>query len=132
MANRLSGHFEDVDASFANLEACVNSEGLVPRALIGLGQIVSAPMASLDYLRTIRSRAVGLANNHTYDFGAEGVARTQAAIARELRWYSGESRGEHPSSKAIDVTITTACWRGVGNRAQWRWPATRLRCFWLR
>ncbi len=78
MANRLSGHFEDVDTSFANLEACVNSEGLVPRALIGLGQIVSAPMASLDYLRTIRSRAVGLANNHTYDFGAEGVARTQA------------------------------------------------------
>jgi len=118
MANRLSGHFEDVDTSFANLEACVNSEGLVPRALIGLGQIVSAPMASLDYLRTIRSRAVGLANNHTYDFGAEGVARTKAAIAR----YDMVSLG---AAAVLAESPDHFIWRGPGSVRVGFWAAAK-------
>ena len=82
MANRLAEHFEDVDTSLVNLEACVDTDRLDPRTLIGLGQIVSAPAASLNYLRGIRADTVGIANNHSYDYGDQGVARTKAALAR--------------------------------------------------
>jgi len=82
MANRLAGHFEDVDTSFVNLEACIDADGLNSRALIGLGQIVSARPGSLNYLRGIRADMVGIANNHSYDYGDHGVARTKAALAR--------------------------------------------------
>ncbi len=81
-ALRLEGHFDDIDTTFLNLEATLDSAGLVPRKLGGLGDIVSAPAAVLDYLGAIRARAVGLANNHTYDFGDRGVERTRAAIER--------------------------------------------------
>jgi Bacterial capsule synthesis protein PGA_cap len=82
MANRLAGHFEDVDTSFVNLEACVDADGLEPRTPIGLGQIVSAPLASLNYLQGIRAGTVSIANNHSYDYGDQGVARTKTALVR--------------------------------------------------
>jgi hypothetical protein len=81
-ANRLAVHFEDVDTSFVNLEASLRVGGLVPRSLIGLGQIVSAPAAALEYLKAIHCEAIGIANNHSYDFGNSGVTRTKGEIAR--------------------------------------------------
>jgi hypothetical protein len=76
-------YFADVATTFANLEATLDTESLAPRPLIGLGQIVSAPAASLAYLHAIHARAVGVANNHTYDFGQAGVQRTRHAIWRQ-------------------------------------------------
>ena len=81
-AARLYPCFQDVDTSFVNLEACLDVAQLAARPLIGLGQIVSAPASVLCYLREIRSRAVGIANNHSYDFGETGVVNTKRAIAR--------------------------------------------------
>jgi len=76
----LAPHFEDVTTAFVNLECPIDTAGLTARKLVGLGQIVSAAPASLDYLGAIRSVAVGFANNHSYDFGAAGVERTRQAL----------------------------------------------------
>jgi hypothetical protein len=85
MAARLAPHFEDAAISVANLEAALDSSDLPARPLYGLGDIVSAPSACLEYLESIHASILGIANNHIYDFGAEGIARTREAIsAREM------------------------------------------------
>ena len=81
-ARELQEYFADVATTFANLEATLDSDSLTPRVLNGLGQVVAAPSASLAYLQAIRSRAVGIANNHSYDFGDAGVWQTRDAIAQ--------------------------------------------------
>lgn len=80
MASPLASHFQDVDLLIANLESVLDvreaSPALVPRPLNGLGAINSAPAAALDYLRALAPSApliLSLANNHTYDFGADGI-----------------------------------------------------------
>jgi poly-gamma-glutamate capsule biosynthesis protein CapA/YwtB (metallophosphatase superfamily) len=73
--------FEDVDVSFLNLECPLDTSALSARPINGIGEIVSAESGSLDYLKNIRSEAVGIANNHAYDFGAAGIERTRAALA---------------------------------------------------
>lgn len=70
----------DVDTTFANLESPLDCDGLEPRKVLGLGQTISAPPESLEYLKTLRAQAVGIANNHTFDFGEAGLYRTRNAI----------------------------------------------------
>lgn len=82
LAGGLAAYFEDVSATFVNLESCLDSEALPPRTLCGLGDIVTAPASSLDYLEEIRAVAIGIANNHTFDFGEPGVQRTRSAISQ--------------------------------------------------
>ncbi len=79
---RLDSIFSNVDSTFANLESPVDVSGLAARPLAGIGTIVSAPVESLDYLRGIRAHAVGIANNHTFDFGPAGLERTREAVER--------------------------------------------------
>ncbi len=81
LAQTLAPHFEDVAISFANCECTLDTEGLAPHPVGGLGENISAAAECLDYLAAIRARVVGIANNHVYDFGAEGVERTRRAIA---------------------------------------------------
>jgi hypothetical protein len=81
-ARDLQEYFEDVTTTFANLEAALDCDGLAPRVLNGLGQIVAAPATSLGYLDAIHAQAVGIANNHSYDFGDAGVQQTRAALER--------------------------------------------------
>jgi hypothetical protein len=81
-ARGLQEYFADVTTTFANLEAALDCDGLAPRVLNGLGQLVAAPAASLGYLDAIHAQAVGIANNHSYDFGDSGVQQTRAALER--------------------------------------------------
>ena len=81
MAGGLAPHFEDAAISVVNLEAVLDSSGLAARPVYGLGDIVSAPSACLDYLESIHASILGIANNHIYDFGVEGIARTREAIS---------------------------------------------------
>ena len=81
-ARALAPHFADCALGFANLECSLDSASLPPRPLTGLGQTVSAPSESLSYLRALGCTIVGSANNHSFDFGPTGAARTRAAIAR--------------------------------------------------
>ena len=80
-ATALANHFHDVSLSFLNLECPLQTERLPPRKLCGLGQIVSAQPAVLDYLDEIHAHVVGISNNHAHDYGHAGVARTRQAIA---------------------------------------------------
>ena len=79
-ARSVASIFEDVDFTFLNLECPLDVSGLTARPLGGIGAIVSAESNSLDYLGNIRSKAVGIANNHAYDFGATGVERTRFSL----------------------------------------------------
>ena len=81
MAQGLAAHFDDVAATFVNLECAVADETLLPRPLVGIGQTVLAYPNSLKYLQSIRAHPVGIANNHSYDFGDEGVKQTREAIS---------------------------------------------------
>jgi hypothetical protein len=81
-ARDLAPCFDSVAISFANLECPLDVDGLSARALCGLGQTVSAASTSLDYLASIRAKAISIANNHIYDFAAEGLERTRNAIIR--------------------------------------------------
>ena len=58
-ATAVASHFADVALTFVNLECPLQTGDLPPRKLCGLGQIVSAPAAALDYLDEIRARVVG-------------------------------------------------------------------------
>jgi hypothetical protein len=83
LASSLAAHFDDVDATFANLECVLDAEGLSARPLAGIGANVSAPSKALDYLDALHTKAVGIANNHSYDFRASGVDRTRSAVSRQ-------------------------------------------------
>lgn len=87
--------FEDTEISFLNLECPLDATGLPARPLAGIGQIVSAESGSLDYLSGIRAKAVGIANNHSYDFGAAGVERTRAALIARNFVPLGAGRAVH-------------------------------------
>jgi len=104
-AASLAPHFADVAISFANLECVLNAQGLRATPLCGLGDIVSSPAAAIGYLEAIRAQAVGIANNHTYDFGAEGVARTREAL---------ETRGLTPlgTGRTLRVDAEVHIWQG--------------------
>ncbi len=81
MALELAEYFDDVSATFINLECPVGDRVLRPRPLSGIGQIVFAPDDSLKYLHAINVKALGIANNHTYDFSDAGLKQTRAAIS---------------------------------------------------
>ena len=114
----LQEYFADVATTFVNLEATLDCDSLTPRELNGLGQIVAAPSASLAYLEAIRSRAVGIANNHSYDFGDAGVWRTRDAIAQSgmIPLGAGCSLSEGPEVFVWEGPAATA--RGVLGRGE--------------
>ena len=115
-AMALAPCFEDVATTFVNLECSIGSDGLTSRKLVGLGDIVSAPPAALDYLAAIRAVAVGFANNHAYDFGDAGVERTRQALARRNLSLIGAGRN---TTGAPEVYI----WRGPGSIRVGLWAA---------
>lgn len=79
----VSPYFDDISATFLNLESTLETNGLPPRRLNGIGEIVSARTDVLDYLAAIKCRAVGLANNHIHDFGQDGVSQTRKSILEQ-------------------------------------------------
>ncbi len=85
MALDLADYFDDVSATFMNLECPVGDKVLRSRPLNGIGQIVFAADDALEYLQTINVQALGIANNHTYDFSDAGLKQTRVAISgREM------------------------------------------------
>jgi Bacterial capsule synthesis protein PGA_cap len=117
-ARGLSRYFEDVDFSLVNLESTLGTETLPARKLCGLGEIVSAPCAVLDYLEEIRARVVGISNNHAYDYGGEGLARTRSAIASRGMIPLGATRSLRDDS---DVFVA----QGPGGIRVGFWAAAR-------
>ncbi|HEY7825463.1 MAG TPA: CapA family protein [Candidatus Acidoferrales bacterium] len=117
-ADALAPLFEDVSIAFANLECALDADTLPPRALAGIGDIVSAPSAVLDYLRAIRVPAGGIANNHIFDFGQAGAARTQSIISNAGMIPLGLSRGLRHAPQVF-------VWRGPGRLRVGFWAAAK-------
>ncbi|HUK24550.1 MAG TPA: CapA family protein [Terriglobales bacterium] len=82
MAEQARVLFEDADVGIANLESPVDVAGLPAPPNGGLGATLAAPEETLHYLKALRVQAVGLANNHIFDYGLAGFERTRAALAR--------------------------------------------------
>jgi poly-gamma-glutamate capsule biosynthesis protein CapA/YwtB (metallophosphatase superfamily) len=80
IAASLARHFSTADVSILNLECCVDVAGMQPRRKIGLGDSFSAASDVLDFPVALGVRIIGMANNHIYDYGEEGVSRTRRAI----------------------------------------------------
>jgi poly-gamma-glutamate capsule biosynthesis protein CapA/YwtB (metallophosphatase superfamily) len=116
MARGLSAYFKGVGTSFANLEGTVDTSDLRPRHVCGLGQTISAPTESLDYLRTIHARSVGIANNHAYDFCSAGVDRTRNAISQHDMIPLG-------AGCTLQSSPEVFVWRGPGEIAAGFWAA---------
>ena len=117
-ATGLAPHFEDVAVAFVNLESVLDAEDLRARPLCGIGDIVSAPSASLDYLKALSAQIVGTANNHSYDFGAAGVERTRRALVHRGLIPLGAGR---TLRSAPDVFI----WQGPGDLRVGFWAAAK-------
>lgn len=118
MARSLASRFDDVALSFVNCECSLNTTGLAPRPLDGLGDIVSASATCLEYLAAIRASVVGIANNHTYDFGPMGVQRTRSAIA---------TRGLTPlgAGHTLETAPELFLWEGPRDIRVGFWAAAR-------
>ncbi len=118
MAEALRPYFDDLAVTLVNLEGPVAVEGLPPRAKLGLGHNLSAPQEALDYLAALRATVVGLANNHTYDYGPEGLRRTrQAAQERGMvALGAGRTLAEEP-----EVYL----WQGPGAVRVGFWAAAK-------
>jgi poly-gamma-glutamate capsule biosynthesis protein CapA/YwtB (metallophosphatase superfamily) len=69
------------DLVVCNLECCLSTRGeptdLIPRKPF----FFRGPPQAVDSLRAIRTRAVGLANNHALDFGPEALGDTLELLA---------------------------------------------------
>lgn len=118
MANRLVPYFVDIGASFVNLEAPLDVTGLRARPLCGLGQTVSASSDSLDYLTAISTKAVSIANNHIYDFGAQGVERTRHAIV-------GRGMSSLGAGRSLRSLPKVFVWQGPDNIRVGFWAAAK-------
>jgi poly-gamma-glutamate capsule biosynthesis protein CapA/YwtB (metallophosphatase superfamily) len=81
MAVHVAAYFKDVATTFVNLECAVLDGTLAPRPLTGIGQTVRAHRESLEYLRPIHAHAIGIANNHSYDFSDAGVTQTREEVS---------------------------------------------------
>lgn len=104
-AAKLAPYFENIDLAIANLECPVDVGRCAARPKIGLGESFCAPPESLEYLSALRVKLVGIANNHIYDYGEEGLRRTQEAIKRKglTPIGSGRSLGESPEVFAAET-----------------------------
>ena len=118
MAYKLASYFDDVAATFVNLECAVADETLPSRPLTGIGQIVRASLDSLEYLQSIRVQAVGMANNHSYDFLDAGATQTREAILTHGMIPLGASR---TTREAPEVFI----WEGPHELRVGFWAAAK-------
>lgn len=82
LATALSSCFAGVDLSIVNLECPLGVDGLPPRVKFGLGANFAGPVESLEYLSCLKTGIVGVANNHIYDFGEQGLRAAKRAVFR--------------------------------------------------
>jgi len=82
IATGLGRHFAKVDVGILNLECCVGVGESKPRRKLGLGDSFDASSEVLNFPLTLGTKIIGMANNHVYDFGEEGLNRTREAVQR--------------------------------------------------
>ncbi|MBV9212119.1 MAG: CapA family protein [Actinobacteria bacterium] len=126
-AARLARSLGGVDALVLNLECPVDADGLAPVPKPGGGDPMRAPVAALAYLSELGAGTACIANNHIYDFGEEGVARTRAALAsRGIGCLgAGGTTSDDPQTVALRLgDAAVGIWSGANATLQ---PATDRR-----
>lgn len=89
----LANYIGEVDTAVLNLECCVDTVDCVPKLKLGLGDVFSAHRDVLDFPRAFGADVIGVANNHTYDYGQLGLDRTTDAIRSAGLTPIGMTRG---------------------------------------
>lgn len=122
-ADRVAPLVADATWLVVNLECPVGVDGLAPAPKPGGGDPMSSAAPALAYLPPLRVGAAGLANNHMYDFGAEGLARTRAAL--DAAGIPCLGAGRRTSDEPEVVVLDGPCRAGVWNAANATlWPAS--------
>jgi poly-gamma-glutamate capsule biosynthesis protein CapA/YwtB (metallophosphatase superfamily) len=80
VASSIRERFNPTDAAILNLECSINVGHCRPRCKLGLGDTFAARPDVLDFPRALGAKVIGLANNHTCDYGEEGLERTRRAV----------------------------------------------------
>jgi poly-gamma-glutamate capsule biosynthesis protein CapA/YwtB (metallophosphatase superfamily) len=78
----------DADVAFTNFETLVHDFSIPGAALSG-GTYMGSPAYVLDELEWAGFDILGMANNHTGDFGQEGMLSTQRALDKSKLVYAG-------------------------------------------
>jgi poly-gamma-glutamate capsule biosynthesis protein CapA/YwtB (metallophosphatase superfamily) len=78
----------DADVAFTNFETLVH-DFTIPGAALSGGTYMGSPAYVLDELEWAGFDLVGLANNHTGDFGDQGMLSTVAALSKSKLTYAG-------------------------------------------
>jgi hypothetical protein len=92
MAEDIRPLFEDLNFSIVNLECPVGVDGLTPRVKASAGDTFASGSESLTYLLSLRASVVGMANNHSCDYGLEGVDCTRRELLQRSLYPVGTGR----------------------------------------
>ena len=82
VAAGLSRYFARADVGIFNLECCVDVGESKPRPKLGLGDSFVVSSEALNFPLSLGAKIIGMANNHVFDFGEEGLNRTRDAVRR--------------------------------------------------
>ena len=80
ISGSVAPYFEDLDMSVINLECPVDVGDSKPRMKMAMGGSFCAPAEVLNFLSTVKTEIVGIANNHIYDYGNEGFESTKRTV----------------------------------------------------
>ena len=85
ISDSVAPYFEDLDMSVINLECPLDVGDSKPRMKMAMGGSFSASDEVLNFLSAVKTGIVGIANNHIYDYGNEGLESTKRAVlAKEM------------------------------------------------
>lgn len=101
--SRIVKQLQEADAVFGNAEFCTPERTTAPAP--GRGYITSVSPETLDEFTDLHIKLVNFANNHTGDFGVQGVIDTiHAAEKRDLIYLGiGRSLGEARKARFLDT-----------------------------
>jgi poly-gamma-glutamate capsule biosynthesis protein CapA/YwtB (metallophosphatase superfamily) len=86
ISGSVAPYFEDLDMSVINLECPVDVGNSKPRIKMAMGGTFCASGEVLNFLSSVKTKIVGIANNHIYDYGNEGLESTnRAVLAKEMK-----------------------------------------------
>ena len=103
MGLNLANYFGRLDAAILNLECCIDTDGCQPRVKLGLGDTFAAPRDVLEFPRALGVPVIGVANNHTCDYGHEGLKRTVHAVRQAGLTPIGMT---HSLAESPSITVT--------------------------
>jgi poly-gamma-glutamate synthesis protein (capsule biosynthesis protein) len=92
------------DALVVNLECCISERGAPTRLIPDKPFFFRSPPAGVEALRAVGITAVGVANNHALDFGAEALADTLAHLRSGGIAAAGAGLDERQARRGVVVT----------------------------